>query len=145
MRIHTNLTYDEINRIPVTPGVAMHACTEHGSRTHPRAFEVILSGNSVFRGQYGDCDFKTATWDEWGVYLGRLFGLDPNARVGNSAKCPTYRNADHFHAVTCERYEPTMLPERLCPRHRWVYDGGWTRTCVKCEAVLDLAEMRSAS
>lgn len=131
MRIHTKLTERELLSIPVTPGVAMHALVEHGSRTHERAFEVILSGGSVFRGQYGQSNFSAATWDEWGVYLGRLFGLDPSARVAGA-----YRDAEHFHYVTNDRYEPTALPERLCPRHRWTYAAPYESECAKCGARL---------
>lgn len=82
--------------------------SEHSSRTHPRAFEIQLFGdssrgpNSGFYGMdnYGD---KAATWDQWGMFLSALFEVDPAARVGG-AKNPIYIDRDHFHWSTGGRY-----------------------------------------
>jgi hypothetical protein len=139
MRIHTNLTTEQMNKIEPPPSAKIHAFVPHGSRTHPRAFEVILSGSSRFRGQYGQADFTTATWDEWGIYLGRLFAADPEARIPR-----TYDDADHFHYITDGRYDVDNDPPltKLCPLHRWTHVNNdipgreVTQECRKCGAIL---------
>ena len=132
MRIHTKLTRQDIQdavmrsrvlgpgtaqneyrartakaRAYIT-GVGISALTEHGSRTHDRAFEVQLSGDSSRgpnSGRYGMDDWsdKAATWDQWGLFLSVLFEVDPAARVGG-AKNPIYIDRDHFHWSTGGRY-----------------------------------------
>lgn len=133
MRFHTSLTMADVRSVELPPGVHWHHVGEHGSRSRARGFEIALEGNSCYGGQWGHLQYKAATWDEWGVVLGRLFELDPNARVAR-----IYEGAEHFHYVTGDRFHPFNLPERLCPRHKW---GGWDRNlpsqswCTKCDAV----------
>ena len=83
------------------------AFSEHASRTHARAFEIQLSGDSSRgpnSGQFGaGDDRKAATWDQWGTFLSALFEVDPAARVGG-AKSPIYIDRDHFHWSTGGRY-----------------------------------------
>lgn len=67
MRIHTSLTADQVRlMLDDMPGVDFHRLSEHGSRTHARAFEVILSSTSNHRGFHSD--YTSATWDEWGMH-----------------------------------------------------------------------------
>lgn len=132
MRFHTSLTLADVQSVELPPGVRWHHVREYGSRSRARAFEIVLEGNSCYGGQWGNRDYKAATWDEWGVVLGRLFAMDPNARVAR-----IYEGADHFHYATGERFDRDM-PAQLCPRHKW---GGWDRNqpnmswCTKCDAV----------
>ncbi len=49
MRIHTNnLTMTEIDRAARIANVWFTRCTVHGSRTHARAFDIILAGDSTY-------------------------------------------------------------------------------------------------
>ena len=133
MRFHTSLTLHDIRSVELPPGVHWHHVREYGSRSRARAFEIVLEGTSCYGGQFGNRNYSAGTWDEWGVVLGRLFALDPNARVAR-----VYEGAEHYHHVTGNRFDPDNLPERLCPRHKW---GGWDRNypdmswCTKCDAV----------
>ena len=81
--------------------------SEYSSRTHARAVEVTLFGDSSRgpnSGFYGmDNGDKAATWDQWGMFLSALFEVDPAARVGG-AKNPIYIDRDHFHWSTGGRY-----------------------------------------
>lgn len=146
MRIHTSLTYQQMRTVAQASGAPIYTETLelHGSRTHERAFEVILSGSSTNRSQSGD--FFAATWDEWGAFLGALYDMDPKARCGNSARFPTYRDADHFHFATGDRFHniankwdldanvPRYLPADTHPQHHWEFSGEAGFWCTKCKA-----------
>lgn len=138
MRIHSNyLTMgDIIGATKGLPNVFVNV-TEHGSRTHARAFEVRLEGNGYARntGKSGADSYETgATWDEWGVFLARLFNLDANALCG-TVKYPVYENGYDFHQKTMDRFEALELPTDTHKRHTWDYRpeiGG--AHCKKCTA-----------
>lgn len=162
MRIHTSATQQEIYRLAGDlPGVHIETLTEHGSQTHERAFELALSGNGRHggnSGRYGAVDdgTKSATWDEWGVVMARIFAIDPNTRMGGSVKRPTYADAEDFRWQTNGRFGGwTMtgtgaafdtfvadgMPEDTHPVHRWDWQGtDATRTysvaqCKRCTAL----------
>lgn len=152
MRIHTSLTYRQMWEAAKASGapVDLETVTEYGSRTHERAFEVTLSGTGgrPNTGRYGaGGNYQTATWDEWGAFLGALYDADINARCGGSVKYPVYRDAEHYHFKTGSRFQPRMvgsavsyLPADTHPRHQWDYQGSWGDhgrggfTCTKCTA-----------
>ena len=119
MRVHTNLSRDQVVAC-VPAGVTIHHMSEHGSRSRPRAFNVVLEGSSIYGGQFGNQDYSAGTWDEWGIFLGALFALDPAAHVGK-----TYLDADHFHWVTGDRYraEAGLTVANQHKRHNWDYKG----------------------
>lgn len=79
----------------------------HGSRSHQRAFEVLLEGDgSVNRRKpghsgvdYSDADQYAASYDSWGFFLAHLFALDPGA------KATYYADATDFHRKTDGRFE----------------------------------------
>jgi hypothetical protein len=119
MRIHTDtLTRQdiiaalnhEITAGNVAPQVNFKILSQHGSRSHNRAFEVQLEaagkipgdgrrgGNSGSYGAMQDGTFA-ATYDEWGFFLARLFDLDAALSAGRA-----YPNRDEFHAVTTDNY-----------------------------------------
>ena len=115
MRIHTSLSEGDFYAVlradeRLGQDLYFESLTEHGSRTHDRAFEVkiwshnrtSISGakrrhpNSGFSGgasEYG------ATFDEWGYFLAVLFELDPNARVAS-----VYEHRGEFHDRTGYAY-----------------------------------------
>lgn len=118
MRIHTRLTAPQMaTTLHDMPGVAFYRLSEHGSRTHTRAFEVILSGTSNHRGFHND--YTSATWDEWGIFLGRVFRADPHAKAGD-----VYANRRDFLRKTGKRYTNTFTSEQQHRRHRWEWNGG---------------------
>lgn len=43
-------------------------------------YDISLSGSSCHRSQAGS--YMAATWDEWGIFIDRLFTLDPQAVIG---------------------------------------------------------------
>lgn len=138
MRIHTDeLTMGSFFKATGDlPGVYL-TITEHGSRSHARAFEVSLEGNGYRKntGKYGAGDEFGATWDEWGVFLSRIFDLDPRALAG-SAKYPAYDGRNDFHIKTADRFESLLMPTDTHKRHTWRYAGPGTGVwrCVKCSA-----------
>jgi len=155
MRIHTNATAEAIY-VADLPGVSA-TITEHRSQTHARAFELQLSGNGKYGSQYGNSDFKSATWDEWGVVMARIFAIDPSTRMGGSAKRPIYADAEDFRWQTNGRFggwgevwlgsgpAPFIakpgLPEDTHPMHRWNFTGYSAAgsysvaECKKCSAL----------
>ena len=150
MRIHTNLNTQQMYEVIKASGAPIYPeiLERHGSRTHDQAFEVALSGTGGHpnSGGYGaSSEYQAATWDEWGAFLGALYAADANARCGGSVKYPIYRNAEHFHFSTGNRFQIEMklspegqiwnhLPANTHPRHRWEYRSQAGFACTKCTA-----------
>lgn len=153
MRIHSDLiNHRMIYRAAMMDGVYPEVSVV-GSRSHARAFEVKMTGNSFYppnsgnRGasQSGD---KAATWDEWGVLIGRLYLTDPEA-VWGTVKSPIYADSEHFHWVTGNRFVgigdgPTgeiHLPHDTHKRHKWEPQGRcvtgtyFVSACKTCSAI----------
>lgn len=135
MRIHTDtLSLIDIRRACEGLPILTEVDTEYGSRKRKRAFEVQLSGSSPRQAQSGY--WNAATWDEWGVYLGRLFLLDPEMTT------TYYADAETFHRQTCDRFRDGTMPEDTHAQHKWVYDfeksqpwgGSPVHYCNKCSA-----------
>lgn len=127
MKIHTNkLTARHVHAATGDlPGVYAEVTT-HGSRDHARALNVKLEGNGRRgnSGSYGAMDDGTlsASWDEWGVIIARLFALDPDARFGDKAH-PTYLNRAHYHWSTGNRFLSGEMPTDTHKAHRFEYQG----------------------
>lgn len=102
------------------PGVGIEA-TARGSRSHTRSLDVYLTGTSTRRPNGRDADDYAATWDEWGMFLARLFAADPTMVAGTVAR-PIYANAEHFRWVTGGRYD-TLTPDAQHRNHRWEFSG----------------------
>lgn len=136
MRLHTDvLTREQIETIVAETGqgiIGIGGLTEHRSRTADHAFELRLSGTSITGGAYGTASYTTATWDEWGIILDKLYRIDPNMVVGPSFERAIYEDRRHFQRVTYWRYDTLTLEER-CPRHKWDWYMG-DGECVKCGA-----------
>ena len=134
MRIHTNTLYapdlqDAVNDLD---GVSVTA-SQHGSRDYARAFEVRLEGNGRTGGQWGNTTAKGATWDEYGVFLARLYAIDPYMLCG-SPKRPLYLSRDDFDFQTGYRFEDGTMPEDTHKQHRWERETDMAQVCVKCSA-----------
>lgn len=133
MRIHSDhLTLSDIMDAVIDglPGVYI-SVSEHGSRTHKRAFEIALKGNSPSLNMANTG--QAATWDEWGVVIARIFDRDAEAVFG-SVKRPIYRSGGDFHFRTGYRFEDLEMPEDTHPRHTWDWVNGHSE-CRKCTAV----------
>jgi hypothetical protein len=87
--------------------------TEHGSRSRDHAFDVKLEGESRRRpngGASGAGSGYAATWDQWGVFLGFIFDVDPDAKCwaydGRSdfARKTRYRFVKRPATCTCEPF-----------------------------------------
>lgn len=138
MRLHADvLTRQDILDAAKDGPIAFERLTEHGSRSHARAFEVKLSGSGTHKndGAYGaQTDVQAATYDEWGIFLGRLYAIDPGMIVG-TVKRPIYAGLNDFHYQTGERFDPVRgitWEQQHKKRHKWRtewdYDE-WIRTC----------------
>jgi len=144
MRLHTDvLTRFDLIAMAADGPIAFEQLTEHGSRSHARAFEVKLTGSGTHTnsGSYGArTDVQAATWDEWGIFLGRLYDLDPQMLAG-TPKRPIYAGLNDFHYQTGERFDPVRgitWEQQHKSRHAWRTDwdsGGWSREC-KCGATM---------
>ena len=136
MRLHSNvLTAADVYVATMGLRGVYATVTAHGSRSHKLALEVRLEGNGYARnsGNYGADSYETgATWDEWGAVMGALYEVDPAALWG-SVKRPTYRDADHFHALYADRFKGGTLPADTHKRHVWEWVRG-AATCKRCSA-----------
>lgn len=129
MRIHTDLltpldlytAIDGMDRVRVD-------YTTHGSRSRDHAFEVRLTGTSPYRTM--DKQDNAATWDEWGVFMARLFAKDPRAVMNKET-------AKAFYVRTGDRFAHLSMPDDTHPRHTWDFIGPRMFKCRKCTAVLD--------
>jgi hypothetical protein len=118
MRFHTDtLTPMHLHEIVkstglAAEGVAIAHADMHNSRSHKAGIEIVLRAspgkdrfgktrrnpNSGTSGAYNDYE-KAATYDEWGIFMAKLFELEPTASFGR-----TYKDADDFHASTKGAY-----------------------------------------
>lgn len=137
MRIHTNdLTEADILTAALHAGVIVHGLTEHRSRSRNRAWNLYLEGSGYYGGQWGTISVKSATWDEWGIFLARLYTKDATMHTG----CYGYQDAEHFHWCTGGRFM-TLAPRDQHRRHRWEYQGiavgsrYHVAKCSKCPAI----------
>lgn len=137
MRIHSNVIEyaDVIEAVHGMPGVYV-TVSQHGSRSHARAFEVMLEGNGAARNtgtHGGDPQIQAATWDEWGLFLARLYDLD-NSMLCGSAKYPVYASLSDFDYHTQGRFSELEMPADTHRRHTWDYVGVRRQRCKKCSA-----------
>lgn len=118
MRIHSDSISElEVRKAARIAGVNFTSLSLHGSRRRDHAFNVILTGSSP-RNQNGGPD-KAATWDEWGVFLSRLFALDP------AMFTPYYGSEDEFHWVTNGRFRGNVTGADFTHghTHKWEFSG----------------------
>lgn len=117
MRFHTNsINAAEIHRALTdtglhAEGVRVALCEVHNSRSHRVGFEITLRAEpgrdrngrarrNPASGVYGFAQSfeKAATYDEWGIFMARLFEMEPDAKWSGA-----YKDASDFHKKT--RYE----------------------------------------
>ena len=83
-------------------------------RVHTRGFSCSLIGFGArhYRARQGNGGGHSATWDDHGIWMARLFDIDPGAHI------ETYRGRSDFLAQTRRAYEhyQRIIPgERLAP------------------------------
>lgn len=92
MKIHTDkLTYSDIHQAVPTGCYLVEVHSERAggyftivpepSRSHDHGYLVRMSGSH--RSNMQRLPDKAATYDEWGIFIARLFMIDPNAKIGN--------------------------------------------------------------
>lgn len=130
MRIHTDkLTRGDLVSADKA-GAYFAGLTEHGSRKRDHAFEVKLRGDSKRRPNFydGGGDYA-ATWDQWGVFFGELFRIDPNAIIG------PYDGADDYSHKTFGRFDEPGMPEDAHGDHVFRFAGTpREQSCKRCTA-----------
>lgn len=132
MRIHTSATFQDVVRAAQIARVDLVVCSEHGSRSAERAFEVKLEGASRRRpngGSSGAGSGYAADWDQWGVFLNYLFNIDPNTH------CWAYKDSGDFDNKTESRFFKIGFPDDYHGDHRFEYDYPYTQKCSRCSAV----------
>jgi hypothetical protein len=124
MKLHANtLTPANVRSAARKARVDLVTFTERGSRSHSRAYDVILSGESRYRtnaGTSGGYDMPhAATWDQWGIFLAALYAVDP------TVKSWAYDGTDDFHHKTADRFHTvTSISQPEYHRHHdFTYNG----------------------
>jgi hypothetical protein len=126
MRIHTNLTENEVKSAISAAGAYSTKFSVHGSRKAKFGYDVILGGNSNHRQNQGN-DYA-ATWDQWGVFLGAIFNADPDAT------CWAYKSGEDFNFQTNNRFADGW-PNDSHGDHKWVVGAPFVQHCNKCTAL----------
>lgn len=102
MHIHTDrITERDVYRAASAANVDAVTVVRFGSRKRTRRIDVKLEGSSKRRpnsGQSGSGSGYAATWDEWGVFIGHLYAVDPSALIG------PYTNSGNFIQKTDGAY-----------------------------------------
>jgi hypothetical protein len=115
VKIHSNtLTDADLYTAARQAGVGFTDIEARGSRSRARAWDVILTGHSSRRQNFGT-DYA-ATWDEWGIFLGHLFTVDPEMTA------TYYSSADEFHWMTGDRFR-TLTHAEQHKQHTWKHQG----------------------
>src|SRR3954468_14793548 len=123
MRIHADtLTHRQIDTAARAAGVRFVRRNDHGSRTRDHAFDVILSGDSPYRVN-GNPDEFAASWDQWGIFLASIFSADESVTITR-----VYRDADHFHMITGDRFE-TLTRADAHRLRRWTLKAPYVQSC----------------
>lgn len=130
MRMHSDFIETiDLRKAAAHANVGFTRLGLHGSRKRSHAFDVILTGSSSRNQNMGGPD-KAATWDEWGIFLGTLFGLDPNMVT------PYYESAAHFDWATGGQYHDGILRRAEHKNHKWEWTGSSASGnyhCHECE------------
>lgn len=130
MRIHHDtLTADDITAAAEHAGVTIVRSTAHRSATRRGAFDVVIAGSGRQGGQYGALKHKSASWDEYGMFLEYLFARDARVTVPR-----VYADHDAFTFTTGGRFA-ALTPDGAHHYHKWThepYDRTATITTVHC-------------
>lgn len=107
----------------------------HGSRKRAQAFDVYLEGTSRRRpngGSSGAGSGYAATWDQWGMFLDRLFMADDTLTIPRA-----YEDRGDFDYRTSYRFTDGDVPEDMHGDHTFRFQGvPYCQTCLKCNATV---------
>lgn len=124
MIIHSDkLTRDDFYSAAKASGVEIVDVVSKGSRSRKGAFNFAISGSGRHGGQWGTQDYKAATWDEWGIFLAKLFAIDPESHTGKYG----YLSAEHFDWMTGYRFQRLDIRDQH-KRHKWAHHSVATST-----------------
>ena len=132
MRIHSNvLTYADVIDAARQAKANPDTASQHGSRSRSHAFEVKLRGLSRRRPNFYNGDGQyAATWDQWGVFFGLLFEVDPDMLIDGK------EDLDAFGYRTDWRFDyPAEFEHPLDHDHHFRYAGTPCAQECKCGAV----------
>lgn len=120
MKIHSDiLTIIDLQAALHTPTRIAEVYGEFmqvGSRSRSRGFIVKLTSSDETRPHksgFANADTRNeraASWDDWGIWMDRLFDLDPNAIIGQ------YNGRDDFYSQT--RRVRNYIREEYAPHTR---------------------------
>lgn len=131
MRIRTNATPDQVREAARVAGVTFDRFEVHGARSHAHGYDVLLNGSSGRRANGGWSGAVlggyAATWDEWGVFLQKIFEADPTTDAGGY-----YVGFADFREQTGGRYDG---PFTECKNHKWAWNRGESECAKGCGAV----------
>ena len=106
------------------------------SRSRKRRFDVRMTGNS--RHWNASNTGHAATWDEWGLFIDRLFRTDPDAIVGMYPDYETFRDVTYCRF---DDFEHTAQP-RGFHEHTWEADGLSRIHVCSCGAQFNWGELQ---
>jgi hypothetical protein len=134
MRIHTDQnTWSNLYDAARVARVSFDRSRSFRSSIRESGFDITLEGESRRRpNNRGSSDGHAATWDQWGVFLGHLFNIDPDMVVG-TPKRPVYASETDFERQTDRRFVAGIWPEDAHGDHVFRYDG-LSMKCLRCSA-----------
>lgn len=99
MKIHSHIiTEIDIENSAKRSGVKLARFGQAGSRSHARAFDVILTGSARHK-VMNNPHIIAATYDEWGWFISRLYDIDCAAKIG------PYNDSADFATKTDWQYD----------------------------------------
>jgi hypothetical protein len=138
MKLYANeITEKEIMDAALHAGVSVEKLITKRARHYARSFDVVLSGSGAHRSQWREQDVQAATWDEWGIFLARLFEHEPGMRAAS------YKDGAHFRWATDDRYDD-LTPADQHKLHAWQverHERGvvLVQSCKRCPALRRIA------
>lgn len=111
MKVYSDsLTQRDLDAASNIPAYYPEVKREWVGRLRERAYDVRLVGSSNRwrnSGVYGAESTRSATHDQHGEWMARLFEVDPDAIIVGDSR---YEGRDDFHAQTEYRYARTSTP-----------------------------------
>ena len=127
MKLHSDiLTRDDVTTAARKADMILETFGQGGSRSRKNSFTVIASGNSTRNAMSNE--FKAATWDQWGVFLGILFDIDPLLHTGKHG----YEDAVDYHNKTDDRFSSArrdQIDVKSKHNHKWINAGAYYSEC----------------
>lgn len=117
MRISSDiLTPGDIRRaVPETCELVRFEVIPHASKARSLYRYVLrMSGSSKYGLGYGETS-KAATWDEWGIFIDRLFTIDPEALIGHYTSRERFIESTRKEHERITEYRPDLIMTHSAP------------------------------